>query len=155
MNDAGEQRLADCLHRELRQLPGHQAPATLAPRVRAALAARRRASSWSKSWADWPLGLRLAFLTFGVALAGALILAGWQLPSLSTGAAGVMDSASGWLSGLKPYVVIVFRLGDALWATVKGVPPHLLWVGVAMVGLAYGTCVGLGTLGYRVALNRI
>lgn len=155
MNEPFEPRIADRVHRELRQLPDHRAPATLAPRVLAALAARRRAPWWKKSWADWPPGLRVVFLTVSLALAGGLVLAGLQLPPLSAVADGLTGTMSGWWSGVEPYLAVVLRLGDALWLTIKAAPPQVLWAVAAMVGLAYAVCVGLGTLGYRVALNRI
>jgi len=155
MNDANESRLAARLHRELRQLPDRKAPATLAPRVLGALAARQRAPWWRKSWAGWPPGVRLAFLSFCLTLAGGLILAGLQLPQPIELAAGLTESASGWFSSVKPYLALLLRLGDALWLTLEAAPPQIVWLGVALVALAYATCVGLGTLGYRVALNRI
>lgn len=155
MNDASEIRLADRVHRELRQLPDHRAPATLAPRVMAALAAQRRMPWWKKSWAAWPPGMRAIFLTVSLAMAGGLILAGLQLPQLNEVAFGIETTTTGWLLEMKPYLAVILRLGDALWLGVRAAPPHILWSVVALIGLAYATCVGLGTLGYRMALNRI
>ncbi len=155
MNDVNEQRLADRVHRELRHLPDRRAPATLAPRVMAAIAARQRAPWWQQAWTDWPQGLRLAFLTFSLGLAGALIAAGWQLPQLNELTAGINHASADVFANLKPYLAMVLGLGEAVWAILKSAPPHVLWLGAAIIGLGYATCVGLGTLGYRVALNRI
>ncbi len=155
MNDANEQRLADRVHRELRQLPDHRAPDTLAPRVLAALAARRSAPWWQKSWTDRPQGARLVFLAASLVLAGGLILAGLQLPPLGELTAGMRQPAAGWFSEFEPYFALVFRLGEAVWLNLKAAPPQVLWLCAAAIGLGYATCVGLGTLGYRLALNRI
>jgi hypothetical protein len=155
MNDANEQLLTDRLHRELRQLPVHRAPDTLAPRVLAALAARRSAPWWQKSWTDRPQGARLIFLAASLVLSGGLILAGLQLPQLGELTAGMWPPAAGWFSEFEPYLALVFRLGEALWLSLKAAPPQVFWLCAAALGLGYATCVGLGTLGYRLALNRI
>jgi len=148
-----EDRLASAIHRELRSLPDCPAPRTLAPRVLAALAARQHAPWWRKAWADWPPVMRSLFLACGATAAGLLILGGWQLPHW-TGTLGG-GSVTGWLATLEAYMGLVFRLGEMFWLTLKSLPVQVAWAAAIMMGLAYATCVGLGTLGYRLALNRI
>lgn len=158
MKDVNDQKLETCLHRELRRLPDLKAPATLAPRVMAAIAAREYAPWWRKTWADWPEGMRLAFLAMGLALAGGLVLIGLQLPhvaGLATLTGGVSGTLSSWFHWVAPYFSFAGRLLGGMALVIKAAPPAALWGLLAIVGLAYATCIGLGTLGYRVVLNRI
>ena len=69
MERSNEQELAERIDRELRQLPAIPAPATLAPRVLAALAARARQPWWKKSSAYWPFGVRVIFIALSMAAA--------------------------------------------------------------------------------------
>lgn len=155
MNDPNEQRLADRLHRKLRALPDLKAPRTLAPRVLAALAARQSLAWYRKSWTHWPVGMRLLFLVVSFGVLGGLVYAGSHLPQFLELAGGVGDSVVGSFAWFKPYVDGVTRLLGTLVLVGKAIPPQLLWWLGAMIGLAYALCVGLGTLGYRLALNRI
>lgn len=158
MKDVNDQKLEDCLRRELRGLPDLKAPATLAPRVMAVIAARQHAPWWRKTWADWPQGMRLAFLAMGLVVAGGLVLVGWQWPQvagLATLTGGVRETVSGWFNGLAPYLSFAETLLGAVALVIKAAPPAAGWGLLAIVGLAYATCIGLGTLGYRVVLNRI
>lgn len=158
MNQADESQLEQVLHRELRELPDLRAPATLAPRVLAALAARQRAPWWKKSWVHWPPGLRLAFLSLSLLVTGGLVYLGLQVPQIvgATPMAGeVGATVSSWYASMEPYVSFVTRLAGAFGLALKAAPAHLWWALAAVVGLAYAMCIGLGTLGYRVAFNRM
>ncbi|MBI1177148.1 hypothetical protein GC207_06875 [bacterium] len=158
MNNADESKLEQVLHRELRELPDLRAPATLAPRVLAALAARHRAPWWKKSWVDWPPGLRVAFLSLSLLVTGGLVYLGLQVPHVvgATALAGEVSATfTGWYASVEPYVSFVTRLTGALELVLKAAPASLWWGLAAVVGLAYATCIGLGTLGYRVAFNRM
>lgn len=155
MNDANEQRLAKLVHGELRRLPDRRAPGTLAPRVMAALAARQQAPWWRQSWSHWPPGMRLGFLSLCLTLAGGLVLVGLQLPPFNELTSEFTQPLLGWVDTARPYWLLLLRLGDAGWLVIKSAPPHVLWLCAAAVGLSYAFCVGLGTLGYRLALNRI
>lgn len=154
MNESQEPLLAARIDRELRALPVLPAPKTLAPRVLAALAARQQAPWWRQSWAGWPPGIRMAFLAVSLGVAGLLVIVGLQLPTLGL-AAGALQTVAGWFAWIQPYVDPVWRIMEALWIGLKAAPPLLLWSVTAFIGLAYAMCVGLGTLGYRVAVNRI
>jgi hypothetical protein len=154
MNESQEPLLAARIDRELRALPVLPAPKTLAPRVLAALAARQHAPWWRQSWAGWPPGIRMAFLAVSLGVAGLLVIVGLQLPTLGL-AAGALQTVAGWFAWIQPYVDPVWRIMEALWIGLKAAPPLLLWLVTALIGLAYAMCVGLGTLGYRVAVNRI
>jgi hypothetical protein len=150
-----ERKLAEQIHRELRQLPDLKAPGTLAPRVLAAIAARREAPWWKKSWAGWPAGMKLAFMVIGIAAIGGLIVAGTTIPQLSTLAPAMNELVASLFAPLKPYYDVAARLAGSAGLTLAAAGPRLYWFIAALVGVAYATCIGLGTLGYRLVFNRI
>lgn len=158
MNDLNEQKLVDRLQREFDDLPGYRAPATLAPRVLAALVARRLAPWWRKAWIEWPPILRLAFLVIGVVVAGGIIAGSLELPQLINQhvlAGGLSGTVSSWFAVLEPYRNAAEHVAGTLALVIRAAPPAALWCLAAIVGLAYATCVALGTLGYRVVFNRM
>lgn len=155
MNESQASRLAARIDRAVRALPVLPAPKTLAPRVRAALAARQQAPWWRKSWAGWPPGIRMAFLAVSLGVAGLLVSVGLQLPALGGLVGDSLQTVAGWFAWLQPYTDPALRLVEALWVGLKAAPPLLLWSVTALIGFAYALCIGLGTLGYRVAVNRI
>lgn len=155
MNDTNETRLADRLHRELCALPDLKAPGTLAPRVLAALAARQSLAWYRKSWMNWPAGLRALFLVVSASLLGGMVFAGFQLPEFIELGGGFGNTLLEPINALKPYLAGVASLLNTVMLVIKAIPPQFLWWLAATMGLAYALCVGLGTLGYRLAFNRI
>ncbi len=155
MNDVNERKLAEQIHRELGQLTNLKAPKTLGSRVLAAIAARQAAPWWKTSWINWPTVIKLAFLALGIAVIGGLVLAGTAILQFSTLTSGVAESVSGMLASLKPYYDVAARFGRATGLTLSSVGPTLYWTLAVLVGVAYATCIGLGTLGYRLVFNRI
>jgi len=155
MNEVNERKLAEQIHRELHQLPNLQAPTTLGPRVLAALAARQEAPWWKKSWAAWPTGMKLAFLVMGVAAISGLVVAGTTVPQLTTFPSGLTESIGGMFASVKPYFDVVAKFAGSVSLAAGAAGPKLYWYLAALVGLAYATCIGLGTLGYRLVFNRI
>ncbi|MBI3418241.1 MAG: hypothetical protein HY043_23370 [Verrucomicrobia bacterium] len=154
MERFNEQELAECIARELRQLPPPKAPETLAPRVRAALAARAHQPWWKKSWAHWPFSLRVIFFAASLAIAGGLIYAGlWFTPDVSL--APMQTRLESYFDFLAPIWQIASALGIAFASVVHSGGQLLLWSVGGTVTVMYLTCVGLGTLCYRVALNKI
>ena len=71
MNDAKpDPKLEALVHRELRSLPLHRAPASLAPRVLAALQTGAELAWWQRAWWQWPVAARVSS-----ALAALILLA--------------------------------------------------------------------------------
>lgn len=155
MNDVNERHPVDPLDRQLKRLPDLKAPATLSTRVMAAIAARRAAPWYKQSWAHWPPGLRLAFLTVGLAALGLLVGGAFALPQTVPVFSGWVDSINQGVASVRPYLEHATRAADSLSLAVNSISPHFLWWLAALVGVAYATCIGLGTLGYRLILNRI
>lgn len=153
MNSRDAQRLAAAIDRELKALPLHRAPATLAPRVLAALAERTARPWYRRAWQTWPWPLQAVSLgALGAGFAG-LCLAAWQLPRLPA-LASAARTVGGWLGSLE-----VFRNAAAALVTAAG---HVIQscgtttlVGIAtMLLLSYALCVGLTTVYLRLALAR-
>jgi hypothetical protein len=155
MNDVNERKLAEQIHRELHQLPNLKAPNTLGPRVLAAIAARQTAPWWTSSWINWPLGMKLAFLVIGIAAISGLVFAGAAVPQFSVLTSGVTASVSEIFASLNPYFAVANRITGYVGLTFKAAGPQLPWLLAALIGVGYATCIGLGTLGYRLVLNRI
>ena len=154
MERSNEQELAERIARELRQLPPPKAPATLAPRVRAALAARAHQPWWKKSWAHWPFSLRMIFFAVSLTVAGGFIYAGlWFTPDMSL--APMLARLESYFDFLAPVWQLLAALGIAFMSVVLSSGQLFLWSAVALAAVMYLTCVGLGTLYYRVALNKI
>jgi hypothetical protein len=95
------------VHDELRHLPGPLAPATLLPRVLAAVDAWARRPWYARAWFTWPLAWQLASVAF-VVLAG---YAMWIAPPLpasvvaTTSAGGVI-----WRTLIEPLLGYVVGL---------------------------------------------
>lgn len=155
MNDVNECKLERRIHQELRDLPSLKAPKSLGPRVLAAIAAREAAPWFRKTWADWPLAMKAVFFILGTAALGGLIAAGSTAPELGSFASGFSEWVSAQFAGLKPYYSLLARFTGALGVTIEAAGPNLMWYLAALIAVAYGTCVALGTLGYRLVLNRI
>lgn len=155
MNEVNERKLAEQIHRELNQLPNLKAPNTLGPRVLAAIAARQEAPWWKKSWADWPIGMKSLFFVMGLTIVSGLVMAGISAPQFSELASGVTESIAGLFASAKPYFEPFARLSSSIAPTLEAAGPKLFWYLAALLGIAYATCIALGTLGYRLVFNKI
>ena len=109
-----EQRMRD----ELARLPSPIAPATLLPRVLAAVDAWARRPWYARAWFTWPLGWQVV----SVLLVGAAFYATWVAPPLpasvvATGTAGsviwrtLIEPLMGYVLGL----VVLMGLACALF----------------------------------------
>jgi hypothetical protein len=140
----------DLLHEQLRQLPDCHAPVTLVNRVMSAVRAQEQLPWWRRSCWTWPPAVRvlalvffsilLCYLTYCLFQAGT---PGWfstvttQLRAMTAPLADVGNC----LSSVAGAVAVVLRKAGTV-----------LWVGVALAALAmYLSCIGLGTMMYRVA----
>jgi len=154
MQNEREQKLADRIQRELDRLPLLEAPASLLPRVMAAVEARARQPWWKRSWLSWPRSCRVVFLLMSVVLA-----AGCAYGLSFLGAGISLEPVGGSLTGsfgfLRPVWDLTLTLGNALALVIWSGGPLLIWAIGLTVGAIYLTSVGLGTLCYRVAVNKL
>ena len=153
MNPNHETELAAQLDRELKSLPLLRAPASLAPRVMAALATQERAPMFRGGWQTWPLALRAASLVLLVALFAGLCFAGWQASQTAA-----MTTVTAKVSSVFSLVGLVGKtlsvLGDAATHVFRSLGTGYIVVAVAVVLLANAACVGLGSFYVRFAFAR-
>ncbi len=140
------------LHQELRKLPPLKAPATLAPRVLAAIQARAMTRPWwQQSWWQWPLAAQVALVVLGLAIVGLFTGGGFLVDShvsaYSQEAAQRLTPLNTIWNSLTP----VADAGLLLWN--KYFQPLLLY-GLALLAFLYLSCVGAGTAFVRIALKR-
>ena len=153
MSDREEQDLERWAQRELRGLPLVSAPSTLVPRVLAALEARAHLPWWQCSLWTWPLAARAAFFVMALATIGALAYFGrglgesWSTESLA-------ETAQAKLGVLAPLWSLLAALVNAAATMVDSLGPNARWIGVGLAVAMWFACVGIGSLCYRVALNR-
>ncbi len=138
------------LDRELKSLPNRRAPATLLPRVLAKIEAQKKLPWYRRTWAQWPRSAQLfsGILTFAVFLAiGAGLNLAWDAFSWKTlvsGATTALGPIGSCLSSLSSACAVLFRKSN-----------NLILILTVVLGLGmYLSCIGLGTVVYRVAHNR-
>lgn len=153
MNTREEQLLEAAIDRELKALPPHRAPATLAPRVLAALARRAPRPWYRRAWQTWPWPLQVTSLAVLCAAFTGLCLTAWQLPKLPP-MASASRAIGGWLSSLEVFWSAAAALAAAAGHVLQSCSTATL-VGIgAMLLLSYALCVGLTTVYVRLALAR-
>ena len=131
--------LQQLFDRTLRALPLRRAPPTLEARVCSELSRRAARPWWRRSFAQWPLAARAAFL---VLCAGLIRLA-------FMGGAAAVDGLHSlpWARQAGVLVVSLANLGAAI-AHIS--PPAWLYEGLAVCGVLYAVLFGLGAVLYRM-----
>lgn len=140
------------VHERLRSLPGIKAPATLAPRVLAAIRAQAELPWWQRSWWSWPVACQVGFGAVTVGLLGLLgtgffqagdLVQAWFQPIGNS----LSSQIAAWQSGTTAQSV------QTGLTYLRSQPYFLHALGIA--GAAYLACVGLGTWGFKLAWKRV
>jgi hypothetical protein len=137
----------------LKGLPPRQAPATLVPRVMAAIQTRAALPWYRESWQMWPLPLRIGSLAVLVGCFGGLCLAGGQLPQAAAQAAAALQ-LSHWFLGARALWDVLVVLSQAAVSVGKHLPGGFAVACLVALGLGYATCVGLGAAWLRFTFAR-
>ena len=103
---------------------------------------------------NWPASMRVAFVVGVCALASGFLYFGLQFSS-EVSAGTLITKVSEWFGFLAPLWNLIAALGNAFVLVLRAGGQLLFWGTVTFVAAMYLTCVGLGTLCYRVALNKI
>jgi hypothetical protein len=144
-----EQKLETLIHQELRKLPARRAPASLAPRVLAAIHAREQQASWQRPWIAWPFKVRLIFGSAAMISAALFVFFGFEFLS------GNLSKASDSFAFLSPLWEVLWALGQATLLLVRSINQALLLAVFAVIFLMYLACLAIGTACFRVAFHKI
>lgn len=145
-NEAKMARWAD---KVLGQLPGQQAPATLAPRIRAAVARLKALPWYRRPWLQWPLGWRL--LSLGLASSASAAISYWGLPAAPT-----VGSPADLVPGYHPTVTIAGAFATVAHGLFHAVAHAGTWtiaMGLAVAGALWCLSLGLGTVCWRLSVR--
>jgi hypothetical protein len=144
---------AAALDRELKRLPELPAPATLIPRVQAAIE-QRAAQPWHRRpWPQWPTPARAAALAALLAIFAAICFGAWQVSQGET-FTGAARRIGAWFASLGVTVNALATLLRAGALTMKQLGPVFLTALLLMAVCVYATCIGMGTLLYKYAFAR-
>jgi hypothetical protein len=153
MNSDYDKELEAGIDRELKRLPELAAPATLIPRVMAAIEHQAAVPWYRQPWLDWPLPARAASFAFLLAVFGGVGFGLWAF--LQT---AVFAAATGKVGELVSSIGLVQNalnaIGGALVLAVKQLGTGFMIGICAAVASGYVLCVGLSTLCVRLAFAR-
>jgi hypothetical protein len=143
--NAAHQKLERFVGHVLKQQPLRKAPGTLEARVLAALEQRTARPWWRESFLHWPLAARVAFLlgSFGVVKL-ALVAVMWLLADSRS--APMVSRPVSWYEHSASFVSTLGSLGATL---INAIPPHWLFVGIALTAMLYVALFVLGATAYR------
>jgi hypothetical protein len=153
MNSDYENELQARIDRELKALPPLQAPASLVPRVMAAITGCATVPWHRRAWQTWPAAWRVVSLAILVAAFGGLCLVGWELTHGATFAM-VTQRVGGWLSVFSVVWRTVSVLGDAARLAVTQIGTGFIIAGLAVAAIGYAAVLALGTACARLAYAR-
>jgi len=154
MDNESQKPLEELIHRELSKLPELQAPDTLIQRVFASIQAEEAKPWWQRPWTTWPTQARIVAWPVMLATAAMFILG---VPWLINLASGPMrsDLSAAFAKFLNPTVELALSLGSTLFTAAE--KTHYHWfIGVAaVIAVMYLSCIGIGTLCFRVASHHL
>lgn len=139
------------LTREAKTLPYRKAPASLSPRVLAAIRAEQALPWYRMSWTNWPGLLKLLSLVFFTGLAAVVSYAvGWVwAEGMDLFATHATTETAANLLG--PFYEVPAALVSAAWMVVAQINSTVwLLVGIT-AALFYLSFIGLGSLVYRLS----
>lgn len=148
-----EQQLEKLIHRNLQVLSEFDAPGSLIPRVLSAIQARANLSWWQRPLLTWPPILRvlsLALLLAGLGLAGYFGVMVWE----SWIVAGLFGKIAQGFTFLSPLWDILAAVANAIVLLLKSVNQFYLVSVAGVLMLMYLSCVGLGTVCFRVIFHK-
>jgi hypothetical protein len=146
-----EQKLEQVLHRTLSALPPRRAPGTLESRVANELARLALLPWWRASFANWPVGARVAFVLVCAVLVAVTILGG---VSAYLGDHSFNEAAAVLLSWAHPFLTIVSSAGGLVALLLRVIPPLWLYGTLGLGIFLYVTLFGLGAAVYRTLYLR-
>lgn len=144
-HEAG-QKLEQALKQAFSGLPLRRAPGTLEARVVGELTRRAALPWWRVSFANWPVGARVAFVLICAALVAATILGG---ASAYLGGKPWNEALALVLSWVHPFLAVMSSAGGLAALLLRVIPPLWLYGGLGFGILLYVMLFGLGAAAYR------
>ncbi len=141
-------QLEKLIHQNLRALPDRRAPRSLESRVLMAIAARASLPWWKRSFAQWPVIARVAFILFSAGLVKvALMAAVWVMAGFSGAEfTNAFSTQFAWLhqitsaiGGMREFFAILGRSIPALW----------IYAAFGTIAAIYVSLFGIGATAYR------
>ena len=153
MNADYEKQLEAGVRRELDALGELEAPPEIVRRVMRVIEQRAAAPWYRQAWQAWPPGLQAGSLAGLFAAFVFLCLGASQLAHFAT-LTPAAHEVSGWfgLAGAAWHAVNV--LTNAVGLAFQSLGPAVIIGGVALLLFCYATCLGLGTIYWRLAYAR-
>ena len=153
MKHNNEDKLEKLIHHALAKLPELQAPDTLLPRVLETIRTRTLKPWWRRSWFSWPFGARVISLAFAVSLLG-VIFTGTAFLGQDAASIVRLEVADPWLAKLSIAGEILGTLSGAVLVIWNAISKLWLLLSLVMAFLMYVSCVGIGTICFRLAVNQ-
>ncbi len=152
MRNDSQEKLAGIIHQELMKLPERPAPETLITRVLARIEERKR-HWWKQPWPNWPFLARVISLPAMFLCAASVVASLWLLFRLNVG--GWITAQAGEL--VRPFVP-AWEFSAAwlsmLLLSLRSLEPYWILLSATVAFLMYLTCVAVGTVCFRVALQK-
>jgi hypothetical protein len=153
MNAEYEKQLEASVRRELNALGELEAPPEIARRVMRVIGQRAAAPWYRREWQAWPLALRGVSLVGLLAAFVCLCFGSWQLVHVAALTPAARE-VSGWFSLVDAVWNATNALANALALAFRSLGPAVLIGSAVMLLTCYATCVGLGTVYWRLAYAR-
>lgn len=153
MNPDYEKQLNAAVDRMLKSLPDVEAPPSLAPRVLRALQAPLAPAAARRSWQNWPASLRWPALAALAAFFAALCFGSWRLVQTEP-VTLAWHQIEAWGAQVATFCNAFKAVLSAVFLAIRQLSPALLLGGCVAAALAYGCCLALGTVYFRLALIR-
>jgi hypothetical protein len=153
MNAEYEKQLEAGIRRELDALGELEAPPGIARRVMRVIQQRAALPWYRREWQTWPLALQGASLVGLLAAFAFICFGSSQLARFATLTAAARE-VSGWFSLADATWNAVNVLANAMGLAFRGLGPAVLIGSAIMLLLSYATCLGLGSIYWRLAYAR-
>jgi len=153
MNAEYEKQLEAGVRRELKALGELEAPPEIARRVMRVIEQRAAAPWYRREWQTWPLALQGGSLAGLLAAFVFICLGTSRLAHFATLTPAARE-VSGWFSLADAAWRAVTALANALELAFQSLGPAVI-IGIAvLLVFCYATCLGLGTVYWRLAYAR-
>jgi hypothetical protein len=153
MNDEYERQLEAGVRRELDALGELEAPPEIARRVMRIIEQRAAAPWYRREWQAWPLAFQAGSLV-GLLAAFVFLCFGTSQLAHFAKLTPAAREVSGWFSLADAAWRAVNALANAVELAFRSLGPAVVIGGAVMLLFCYATCLGLGTIYWRLAYAR-